>query len=211
MKPRKKPIIKVPLESFEGPLKFEEEVLRVEYKECNDLIIDGLSNQRVVFDNVIFNRCTIQNNQLDRCDFMDCIFHHCIFTNNHFDHSSFIRCEWHDSKLEGTHFVESLLEDILVKNSTARYLDIANSTIKRVEIDHCLCKESSWFTNQINGLSFDHTSLEKADFFETSLSGVDLSTSEISGMRIDFNHIKGASVNASQAVMLCELMGVFVK
>lgn len=211
MKPRKKPIINVPLESFEGEYKFEDEVLRIEYKECNSLLIEGMSDQRIVFDNVIFNRCTIQNNQLNRCDFIDCIFHHCIFTNNYFDHSSFIRCEWYDSKLEGTHFVESLLEDILVKNSPARYLDIANSTIQRVEINHSLCKESSWFTNKINGLSFNHTSLEKADFYETSLSGVDLSTSEISGMRIDFNHIKGASVNTVQAVILCELIGIIVK
>ena len=43
------------------------------------------------------------------------------------------------------------------------------------------------------------------------LKGIDLSNAKIEGMKIDVNNIRGATIDANQAVLLCSLIGVDIK
>lgn len=210
MKKRKNPIIKSSLENFNGPFKYIED-LSVEYVELTNENIINLNHERIVFDTVIFNHCHISDNILIRSQFIDCQFNHCIFTNNRFEESTFMRCVWKGSKLDGTHFINSHLEHILINSSTGRYLDIADSVMKIIEINHTNLNESSWFQNKIDQLIFDDVSLIKADVYETSLKDVDLSSTKIETLRIDLKDIKGAIISNEQAPLLCNLIGVQIK
>jgi uncharacterized protein YjbI with pentapeptide repeats len=207
---RKEPIIKFSLSKTNKPYVYEEDQ-RIEYQEFSDINIADIQSKRVVFDAVVFNHCDINDNHFVRSEFIDCIFNHCTFTNNRCEDSSFIRCIWNESKLDGTHFINSHLEHILLSHSTGRYLDIADSKLNIIEMIDSHLKESTWFQNKISHLKLKNVSLEKADFYKTSINKVDLSTTEISGMHIELDDIKGAIIDASQAPLLCQLIGVKIK
>lgn len=207
---RKKPIVKGVLTRLNGSLDFSNDQ-RIEYMEINEMSVNQLNETAIVFDTVIFNHCQIQNSVFLRAQFIDCIFNHCHFTNNRSLDSTFLRCEWQDSKLDASHFIRSNLEHILIKNSTARYLDIADSVLKAIEIIGTKLDESSWFQSKMLDLSLKNTSMEKAEIYHTSFKDIDLSSTIISGMRIELNDIKGAIIDENQAPLLCQLIGVKIK
>lgn len=210
MKKRKKPIIKVALEEINAELLEENYEIRVSYCEIQNAILEKKSGIKVVFDTVIFKNLKMNDNKLERSEFIDCIFYNCDITNNYFESSTFIRCEFHDSKLDGSHFIDSYLSDIYFKSVLGKFLDISNCKIKIFEIVDSSIEESSWFTNNMKDVSFINVSLTKSDFYQTKLDKIDLSTSNIEGMKIDLDGIKGASISKEQAILLCNLIGVNV-
>ncbi len=211
MKKRKKPIMKAVLEKYKGEFTVENSEIMISYSEISNTHLNKRKGVKFLFDTVVFRNVEMQENKLERSEFIDCIFYNCNLSNNYFDSTSFIRCEFYDSKLDGSHFVDSYLEHIYFMNVLGKYLDITQCKIKFFEVTKSALEESSWFTNKIQNLFFSDSSLVKAEFYQTLLSDVDLSSSNIEGMKIDLNGLRGSTISTDQAVLLMGLIGVHIK
>lgn len=208
---RKTPIHKGYLEQVQTLPKVEEGQLRIERVVLLEQNISNLNDIRLVCDTVRFKNCVITDNVLEHVEFIDCIFEDTMFNNNRFTHSTFVRCEFKRTKLDGSHIIDSMMEHTLVQDCSATYFDVANSTIKVLEIKDTLLHESSWFENKLKDIVFQGVSLQKSDFYKTPLQGIDLSTTNIEGVKIDISGIKGAIIAKEQAELLCSLLGVTIK
>ena len=208
---RIKPIIRVPLENYEGILSLPKDNDTIEYQNINDNELKDKENYRIVFDTCIFKATTFSNNEFVRSEFIDVIFDNCDLSNNSFTSTSFIRCEFRNCKLIGSHFVESYLNDVLIDNSISKYLDISDCKTKTLETINSSFEESNWFNTDLKQVIFVETNFEKATFYECSLKDVDLSTCNIHSLKIDQKSIKGAIISSWQAEEVCHLLGIKIK
>ena len=208
---RKKPIIKVPLEKYEGKLSLPVDNDIIEYHEIIDNELKDKENYRIVFDTCTFKSTTFSNNEFVRSEFIDVIFDNCDLSNNTFTRTTFIRCEFRNCKLIGSHFVECYLNDVLFDNVISKYLDISDCKTKTLETINSSFEESSWFNTDLKHITFVDTNFEKATFYECSLKGIDLSTCNIHSLKIDQKSIKGSIISSLQAEEVCHLLGITIK
>lgn len=210
MKKRKKPIRRIALEEYNKTIVFTEDNDTIDYAILIEKDFSHNVDGRAVFDSCNFEKCTITNNELKRAEFIDCIFTNCDLSNNTFTDSTFIRNEFINCKFIGSHFVESYLENNLIKDSIAEYLDVANNKIKILDIQNTNLTFSSWFENKIEGISFDKNNLTNTTLFKSNMIDLDLSTCDIEKLRVDHESIKGINISSLQAEAFCHLLGIKV-
>ncbi len=211
MKKIKRPIHRLTLEEYTGVIKLPEDTDIIDYSSFLDKELLDKEKYRIVFDACKFEKTTFNNNTFLRSEFIDCKFTNCDLSNNTFTNCTFIRCEFVNCKIIGSHFIESYLDNVLISNSIAEYIDIANSKLKIVSIKETTLEESNWFENEIDGIEFRQNNLTKATFFKTPMKDLDISTCEIEKLRIDHISIKGLIIASWQAEAFCHLLGIQVK
>lgn len=208
MKKRKPPIRKYQFESFSGTLYNYEDHPLISYVEIKNLLLEKQEDYRIILDSCNLTNVNFIGNTFLRTEFIDCIFKNCDFSNNTFTESTFIRCEFLDCKFIGTHLVENYLNDILFKESNLSYLDSTKNRLKVIEVDNSNLRESNWFENQNQGISFYKSNLKKAIIDNTSFKDVDVSTCDIDGIQIDQFSLKGLKIASYQAPAFCKLLGI---
>lgn len=211
MKKRKKPIHRIPLTEYEGPITITEDHNTIDYAILKEVVYSNNEDIRIVFDTCVFEKCSFTNNTFLRSEFIDCKFNNCDLSNNTFTDSTLMRNEFTNCKFIGSHFVESYIENTLIKDSVCEYLDIANNKIKVLEVINTDLTYSSWFENKVEGISFKNNNLASTTFFKTNMKDLDISSCAIDKLRIDSSSIKGMIISPSQAETFCHLLGLKVK
>lgn len=209
MQKRKKPIIKGVLEKHVGALIVNDET--IDFKVISNIEIANHRNESIQFDTCHLKNLSFINNEFERAEFIDMIFENCDLSNNSFINSAFHRCEFIDCKFTGSHFVDSLLQDVLIENGMAKFIDIANSKLNRCEVQNSEFSESNWFDNKLQHLILNNTKLDKSTISNTKFNDVDLSTSSIRSLKIDAISIKGTTISSWQAEEVCHLLGIKIK
>lgn len=206
---RKKPIIKGILENHVGVLEITEDA--IDFKLISNIVIEDHINESIQFDTCHLKNVTFSNNEFERAEFIDMKFENCDLSNNSFINSSFHRCEFIDCKFTGSHFVETLLQDVLISNGMAKFIDIANTKLNKVEIFKSDFSESNWFDATLKHVIIDDTILNKSTIYKTKFRGIDLSTSSINDLKVDIESIKGSIIAPWQAKEVCHLLGIKIK
>jgi len=211
LKNRKKPIRKMPLEKYNESLIILDDYPSLNYKHICNLSLLGQDDYRIAFDACIFENVNINQNKFLRAEFIDCTFTNCDLSNNSFTDSTFIRCEFLGCKFIGSHFVQTHLTSVLLEDCNLHYLDFAENKIKIVDIKNSFLKESIWFENEMDNITFVDNNLTEATFYNNPLKDLDLSTCIIDGIRTDKISIEGVSIDVYQAVVFCHLLGIRIK
>mgnify|MGYP000241766528 CR=1 FL=1 len=165
------------------------------------------------FENVIFDQCTFSNVTLERCSFRNVRFESCSFPNCNFSHSWFHQCEFMGTQLVGANFGSSNFVDFIVQKSALRYANFTSARFDRSEIIDCDCTDTFFAECSLGSFVVDQTRFVRSEFFHTSLKDVDFTTSELDGICVSDRgeELKGAVVNAFQAIELSKLLGLVVK
>lgn len=208
---RKKPIIKFELEKYEDNFVFDEDSNTISYNKIEDSELLNKDKYRIVFDTCILKNTRINDNKLYRSEFIDVIFDNCDLSNNVFDNCIFIRCEFKECKLLGSTFDNCAMSDVLIEESTSKYVVLSQNKIKSLEVTNSSFEESSFFGNVLKNVIFDSVNFKKTIFSETKLKDVDLSTCNIERIKVDHKSVEGAIIALHQAESICYLLGVKIK
>lgn len=211
MKKRRRPIHKLLSGEYKGSLDINFDRNRIDNITITQKSLFDKENFTIIFDTCMFKKCTLSNNKFIKSEFIDCKFEACDLSNNTFSECTFIRCEFVNCRFVGTHFVESYLNHILIKDSLAQYLDVANCKAVILELFDTNLEESNWFDNFVEQLNFSNLNISKSYIYKTPLKDVDLSNSNIEGIKIDQSSIKGVTISSWQAEIFCRLLGIIVK
>lgn len=177
-----------------------------------DAVLQGFDLSGVCFKNVIFENCRFTDCIAPKTGFIDVIFKACDLSNGDFADGYFKRCVFSSCKLMGTNLQNSGFQSVTLENCNAKYaaLDKNSWTLMRV-IDSDM-SDANISECKLKDVELVRVKLAKAVLWRTALKKVDLTTCELGGITIsdDSAELRGATVNATQAVELARLLGVTV-
>ena len=110
----------------------------------------------------------------------------------------------------GTAIDDCVFDQVVFTHVTAPYLEISHLRNKGCLLKDTQLPHSYWINCQMAKTTFTNCLLSSSEFSQTSLAGVDLSTDTIDQLRMNPNDIKGAIIDASQAIDLIGLLEVTV-
>lgn len=165
------------------------------------------------FENVIFEQCTFSKVTMERCSFRNVRFESCAFPNCDFSHSWFHQCEFTGTQLVGVNFGSSNFVDLILQKSALRYANFTSARFDRSSIMDCDLTDTFFAECTLGSFEVDQSRFVRTEFFHTPLKDVDFSTSELDGICVSDRgeELKGAVVNAYQAIELSKLLGLVVK
>lgn len=186
--------------------------------DLENLLIEGqcLENEEfnnLYFENVIFDRCTFSKVTMERCSFRNVRFESCVFPNCDFSYSWFHQCEFTGTQLVGVNFGSSNFVDFVLQKSALRYANFTSARFDRSRIIDCDLTDAFFAECKLDNLELEESKFVRTEFFHTALKNVDFSTSELEGICVseEAKELKGAVVNAYQAIELSKLLGLVIK
>lgn len=160
----------------------------------------------------VFEQCNFAGCSLKQCSFTDVIFRLCDFSNCDMTGGYFCRCELYDCKGSGAKFNESGLNQVAFVGGAFRYASFDRCRLDHVTLSHCDWSEAYVTGCFLRNFEPTESDLIRTTFFQTPLRNVNLSESRIDGIILsnEYRELRGAIVNAHQAAMLAQLLGVTV-
>lgn len=177
-----------------------------------DAALIGIDLSGVCFKGVTFENCRFTGCKAPKSGFIDVIFKACDLSNGDFTDGYFKRCAFYSCKLMGTNLQNGGFQHVTLENCNGKYavLDKSNWTLSRLSdsdfgdanISECKFKD----------VELAQVKLTKAVLWRTPLKNMNLTTCELGGITLsdDSAELRGATVNAMQAVELARLLGVTV-
>ena len=107
--------------------------------------------------------------------------------------------------------MENRLYNVSIINTNASYINLALASMENVLFKETILRNSYFQENKLKNLYFQKADLTQAQFTKTSLKDIDLSTSIIVGIAISIEDIRGAMIDAYQAIDLLYLLGIKIK
>ena len=121
------------------------------------------------------------------------------------------RVEFIDCRLTGMMAIECRWQDVLIENCDGRYAQISDGKLHTCEFKASNFAEADFRNADLEGTIFTQAILTRADFSHSKLSGVDLGGADIDGIIVGPEEVRGAIVNAPQAMDLARLLGLIIK
>ena len=173
-------------------------------------VITAADFSKIEFESVQFVKC-----QFIKCDFSkdsfydvvfeNCILSNCLFTESYWKQASLLEC-----KGDGSNFSQSCFKEVAISGSSLCYVSCANTVWKECTINGSNFKEAFLSEVKFQKLALKAVNFQRVDFFKTSLKGIDLSDCTIDEIMVSetFNELKGAKINAVQAVTIAQRLGM---
>ena len=174
----------------------------------------GLSGKRIpslVALNSVFEHVFFASSQIIRFRLHDVRLVKCDLSNTILHGFEATRIEFVDCRMTGMRAVECHWEDVLVENSDLRYAQFIDGQIRSSEFKSCNLGDADFRGANLEGAIFTNTMLRRADLSKARLRGTDLRGAEIEGVTIQPEDLRGAIVNAVQAMDLARLLGLIIK
>ncbi|MDR2897868.1 MAG: pentapeptide repeat-containing protein [Spirochaetaceae bacterium] len=195
---------------------------------CIEKAMDDDSHiENMTFENEDLTEYDISCMEFEKVRFVKCDFKKCTFSRSRFYDAEFINCNislsdfsktfWkkvtiHESSAVGIKCVEGIIKEAKITKSILDYANFSNASLENCLFDDCKFTESYFAETKIKKLQLKKILFTGTDFFKTSLKGLDLSDCLIDGIKIsaDFFELRGAKINAQQAVDLITLFNIEV-
>ncbi|MPN57211.1 hypothetical protein SDC9_204905 [bioreactor metagenome] len=112
----------------------------------------------------------------------------------------------------GSCFIRALFRDAAITGCDFRYANLDGMLWDGCEVRASSFKEAVLSGVKFRRALFHETDLSAADFFKSSLKGIDLSDCSIDAIAVSdtLAELRGAKVNAAQAVELAKLIGLSI-
>jgi len=158
-----------------------------------------------VFDHVTFT---------GRCSgvlFCDVILEHCDLSNACFAECVFRRARLSHCRLTGTDLSASTFQDAEISACEGRYLNLNGSRLHMSLLQDCILQQAGFSGCRLQQLEIHGCDFTEAEFIDTRLEGLDFSDSIFSGITASPENLRGITLNAEQALMCAEMMGIHVR
>jgi uncharacterized protein YjbI with pentapeptide repeats len=176
--------------------------------------LPGLTGTSLIFQSVNFSGC-----ELRRLHLRDVRFVQCDFSNAILRGFEATRVEFIDCRLTGVAAVECRWQDVLIEGCEAAYSRFADARFRACEFRSTNFAESDFRGADFgtdhatggHGCLFSQCSLQRADLSHAKLYETDLRGANLDGMIVGRDDVRGAIVNATQAMDLARLLGLVIK
>jgi len=179
-------------------------------KEYVGEIIENLDFSKIDLEEVAFKGCTFASCDLAGCafkqvQFEQCDFMNCTWKNGYFRDVLFLEC-----KCDGNDFSHSSLTRTTFNMGSYHYANFSVTHWEDSGITNSEFGDAFFSEAKFKRIILDQVNLTRADFFKTILKGVDLSTCLIDGISVSdtFRELRGVKINAEQAVVMAQMLGV---
>ena len=195
-----------------------------------DVLVDADVKRNVVygyyFDDETIQHLTINGVEVSGCMFMNCRFQDCLFEGVSFincyfkncdlsfmnmHQGSFTCCEIVESKLTGLNLSFGVLNNVLIRTTGCRYVNLTESRISVTKFVSC----------DMTSTNVDKARLKESEFVQCDLSGMNVCGTSLEGMNLRGNRLnnlvfnggelQGATVDSAQAIGLVRQIGVKVE
>lgn len=179
-------------------------------KEYTGEVIEALDFNRIDLEEVRFIKCRITGCDFSSCALKRVTFEQCDLSNCTWKNSYFRDCVLTECKGDGGNFSQSSFVNTSLQGGSYHYGNFSATLWDNSEIRSSECGDSFFSEVKFKKMVFDMVNLIRTDFFKTPLKGMDLSTCLIDGITVSdtFRELKGVKLNAEQAVVVAQLLGV---
>lgn len=166
-----------------------------------------LEAQNVVFENCRFLCCDFTKAYFSKVQFLNCDCSNSDFSDSYWSNSIVSR-----TKAQGAKFTNGVLKKTHFEFCKLDYANFGQAVLEDTSMVSCSFISAFLSELKLKRSSFHQNRFESTDFFKTSLKGVDLSDCELEGVLLSENfwEIKGAKLNALQAVEIAKLLGIHI-
>lgn len=120
-----------------------------------------------------------------------------------------IRVEFVDCRMTGFTGGEVEAQDVLFSECDGRYAQFRFSKLnKGVEFDACQLEDADFGGTDLTGSVFRGCNLGNVEMGKSKLGNADLRGSRIEGLQVGAESLRGATVDASQAMQFALLLGI---
>ncbi|MCB5952053.1 pentapeptide repeat-containing protein [Enterococcus sp. BWT-B8] len=210
MKEKKRIVPILPAGLTENSPTFEDESI-IETIYIENQRVDGADFHHLFFKESYFKRLQISSGFLKQFECINVIFENCDFSNTEWIGAGFHQVEFRQCKLTGTNFAESYLKDCLFTDCMLDYASFAASTMKVVHFAASSLRQSDFSEIDWQYLRLTDCTLTQSQWFHTLLKNLDLSKNQFDTIATSPESIHGVIVNAEQALILAETLGIIVK
>ena len=165
------------------------------------LAVEGSLLEHVQFADGQFGSAVWKDVRLVNCDLANVRAHRLILT----------RVEFVDCRLTGFSAASLEWQDVLIRNTDLRYAQLAGGAFRNCEFQQCECAEADFQNADLSGSVIRTCRLTGADLQAAKLRHTDFRGSEIEGMLVGLHDLRGAVVDAAQAIVLARLLGVEIR
>ncbi|SCI15780.1 pentapeptide repeat-containing protein [Romboutsia sp. 1001713B170207_170306_H8] len=187
-----------------------------DYETVEDALIEDDKIHDISEVSIRLNGCVFRNVVFENCDFrkidmVDVIFENCDLSNIDFSNSGIYRVEFINCKLVGSLFNDCILKSVVFKETMGRYLNLAFSKFKGINIINSDFSYSVFQEVENEGMYLENSNLIKTVFTGISLNDVDFTTSNIDGIELRLKDVQGGVFSVEQALDLTKLMGIVIR
>lgn len=166
-----------------------------------------LEAEDVRFIRCCFSGCNFEKACFYRSRFENCDFSSCIFRDSYWK-----ECIVNDGRGNGANFDHASLHAVEMTGVPMRYANFAGALLDGCRLQKCDLSDAGFADVKLRKTVFSQINFQQADFFGTMLKGMDLSDSQIDGIQLSENarELKGARVNAEQALTFARRLGIII-
>lgn len=196
---------------------FSSAFIEGDLKEIGDKIYNMSYTSGVIsedFCSVNFYECIFRGvsfkGKMKSCLFQDVIFEKCDFSNCDFSEGVFRRVRFDTCRMMGTDLSSSSFTDTVFHNGQCAYINLNGSKWKDCLMEGTLFCEGSLSMCTFRTTDVSHCDFSGCEFAHTPMKDFNLSSSEIEGIAVTPQDLKGAIINAEQAIACAKILGLKV-
>jgi uncharacterized protein YjbI with pentapeptide repeats len=172
--------------------------VHIEDRTIGSLHLEACVLDRVSFSNTSFASIHLKDVRLLNCD----------LANLRVRGTTLVRVEFINCRMTGFHAGEADCQDVLLSEGDQRYAQFRFSQFKSAEFDSCNFEEADFHGTDLSGSRFRRCNLRNAEMNKVKLVDADLRGSVGEGLQLNAEDIRGAVVDASQAMSFATLLGI---
>jgi uncharacterized protein YjbI with pentapeptide repeats len=160
--------------------------------------VEGSALERVRFAGGQFGSIVWKDVRIVGCDFANVRAHR----------MELLRVELIDCRLTGLSGTGAHWRDVLIQNGDLRYAQLQRGVFRNCEFTSCDWQDADLQNADLTGAVFRSCRLGRADLNGAALENADFRGSELDGMLVGLGDLRGAIVDAAQAMVLAQLLGL---
>lgn len=196
---------------FASTLLDNTEEISVEDSHLHDLGMPELRADSLRLSGCLLEKVVLADARLRSAVWKDVRLVGCDLANLRAQRMVLTRVEFVDCRLTGLSASAIECNDVLVQDCDLRYAQLASATFRASEFQHCDCTEADLQEADLAGCKFQDCNLSRADLHRARLQNADLRTSDLETLQIGLNDVRGAIVDAPQAMVLARLLGLQIR
>jgi len=165
------------------------------------LWVEGSVLERVCLADCRFGSIVMKDVRLVGCELANLSTHGMTLT----------RVEFIDCRMTGMNGGEVVGLDVLIREGDQRYMQMRAGRFKGAEFEDCNFEEADFQGTDFSGSVFRRCNLRNVEMGAARLFDADLRGSALEGMHIATEGLRGAVVDAGQAMTLALLLGVRIE
>lgn len=173
--------------------------------------IEGRAGGTLRIESSVLEGVSLAGNRFASMVWKDVRLVRCDLANLETRYLTLNRVEFVDCRMTGLRAGEANCEDVLLSAGDQRYCQFRFSRFKSAEFDSCNFAEADFQGTDLSGAIFRKCRLENAEMSKVRLLNADLRGSLVEGLHLNAEDIRGAVVDASQAMTLASLLGIRIE